>query len=120
MTQARPPSIRRDPSAPYFLIFANSSHSRALALMARWKSARRELLVGTVRVVVVLPPAQQERVRPQRVMEGAHDGNRAALAGIDGRPAEGVLDRAGRRRHVGAVQRNQDARRAVVIVSFPK
>ena len=78
-----------------------------------------ELLVGTVRVVVVLPPAEQQGVGLQRLVEIQHDGDRSALAGIDRLAAEGVLDRPGGRRDVGAVQRDHDAGRAVMVDQFP-
>ena len=48
-----------------------------------------ELLVGTVGVVVVLTPAQQQRIGFQLLVESGDDGNRASFAGEDRPAAEG-------------------------------
>ena len=48
-----------------------SSPAGALALMPRWKSAIAELLVGAVQVIVVLAPAQEQRVDAQLLLDQA-------------------------------------------------
>ena len=54
-------------------------------LDAAMEVGQAELLVGTVRVVVVLAPAQQQDVGVQGLVEPGDDGDRAAFAGVDRR-----------------------------------
>ena len=93
---------------------ASSSSRCALALMPRWKSARRELLVGAVQVIVVLAPAQEQGVDPQVLLDQPHDGNRAPLADENRLGAEPGLDGPDRGPETGSFDIDQHGRRAVV------
>ena len=73
-----------------------------------------ELLVGSVQVVVVLAPAQEQGVDAQVLLDQPDDRDRAPLADEDGLGAEAGLDGADRGPDAGRVDIDQDRRRPVM------
>src|SRR5262245_45903364 len=59
-----------------------------------------EMFVGTVQIVAVPAPAQQECIESQNAAEAAYDRDRAPLANHDRIDGERAFDRAPRRRQV--------------------
>src|SRR5690242_1154104 len=82
------------------------------------KVGQRKLFVGAVRVIVVQPPAEQERIDAKLLLEVRHNRNRPALAHENRLFSKALLDRLLGRRDIGTVERNNDARRTVRNANF--
>jgi hypothetical protein len=82
------------------------------------KVSQRELLVGTVRVVIVLTPSEKQYIGVLCFMELGNYGDRSAFARVDRCAAKRMLDGTRCGRYESAFQRHDNRWRSVKVAHF--
>ena len=83
-------------------------------LDAAMKVGEGEFLVGPVQVIVILAPAQKQRIDAQVLFDQPHDRDRASLANEDGLGAKASLDRTHGGLDARGIDIDQNGRRAMM------